>query len=307
MKIEYFENFIKICELGSFSAAAKILHKSQGAISQQISLLEKEFGGVKLFKRSLKGVQITSEGNVLLKTSRRIIDELTKTKNEINEIQKTVKGTLRISASTIPGEHVLPKYFIQFKTKHPSVNFEIISADSYKSMLNLENETVDLAASGSKFEFSMNLDKFEFLQLVEEELVVIVPIDHDLSKKPTIQLNDLLKYPYITREESSGTRRETEKLFEEEKMDFNSLNIYLELASTESIITAVSEGIGTSIISSIAANKAVKAGLVKAIKLKTKKTPKRYIYLMRKKADKHSVFLENFWEFIKNKTQDLNI
>jgi len=307
VKTEYFKNFITICELGSFSAAAKKLKKSQGAISQQISLLEKEFGGVKLFKRSLKGVQLTSEGNVLLKSARRIVDELIKAKNEINEHQKTVKGTLRISASTIPGEHVLPKYFIQFKMKHPSANFEILSADSYKSMLNLENETVDLAASGSKFESSMNLDKYEFLPLVEEELVVIVPTEHEFSKKSSIELKDLLKYPFITREESSGTRRESEKIFEEEKMEFDALNIYLELASTESIITAVSEGIGTSIISSIAAEKAVKAGLVIAIKLKTKKPPKRYIYLMRKKADKHSVLLDNFWEFIKNKTKDLNM
>ena len=44
VKIEYFKNFITICETGSFSAAAKTLKKSQGAISQQISLLEKEFG-----------------------------------------------------------------------------------------------------------------------------------------------------------------------------------------------------------------------------------------------------------------------
>ena len=56
------------------------------------------------------------------------------------------------------------------------------------------------------------------------------------------------------------------------------LKVGLELGSTESVITAVSEGRGISIISSIAANKAQAAGLVKILKIKEAKKPKKTLH-----------------------------
>ena len=298
MKIAYLENFITICQQGSFSSAAKILKRSQGAISQQVALLEKEFGDIRLFKRTLKGVELTREGEILLKTSKKILDELEIARKEIDEIRKTIHGTLKISASTIPGEHVLPRLLIQFKKENPTANFEIINSDSYNSIMNLINDKVDLASTGSKFESNVNTEQLVFLEIAKEELVVIVPPNHELAKKGVVSLNELVKFPYISREETSGTRREMEKLFKREGLDPNQLDIYLELASTESIITAVSEGNGWSIVSSIAAKKAEKSGIIQILRLNTRKTLERKFYLIRKKGKVHSTFLNRFWEFI---------
>ncbi|MHA1786382.1 MAG: selenium metabolism-associated LysR family transcriptional regulator [Candidatus Helarchaeota archaeon] len=298
MKIAYLENFITICQQGSFSSAAKILKRSQGAISQQVALLEKEFGDIRLFKRTLKGVELTREGEILLKTSKKILDELEIARKEIDEIRKTIHGTLKISASTIPGEHVLPRLLIQFKKENPTANFEIINSDSYNSIMNLINDKVDLASTGSKFESNVNTEQLVFLEIAKEELVVIVPPNHELAKKGVVSLNELVKFPYISREETSGTRREMEKLFKRELLDPNQLDIYLELASTESIITAVSEGNGWSIVSSIAAKKAEKSGIIQILRLNTRKTLERKFYLIRKKGKVHSTFLNRFWEFI---------
>ena len=299
LKIEYFENFIMVSEQGSISSAAKILNKSQGAISQQIALLEKEFGNIKFFKRTLKGVELTKEGEILLKASKKILDDIELARKEIDEIQKTIRGSLRISSSTIPSEHILPTILMKFKSKHPTANFEIISSDSYDSILNLINDMVELAATGSRFESSLDIKQFEFLEIAKEELVVIVSPNHELSNKELVDFKMLLKFPYISREKNSGTRNEMEKLLENEDFDINNLDIYIELASTESIITAVSDGNGWSIISSIAAEKAKKAKMVKILNLKTKKPLERKFYLIRKKGAIFSAFLEKFWDFVK--------
>ena len=299
LKTEYFENFITVSEQGSISSAAKNLNKSQGAISQQIALLEKEFGNIKLFKRTLKGVELTKEGEILLKASKKILDDIELARKEIDEIQKTIRGSLRISSSTIPGEHILPRILMKFKKEHPTANFEIISSDSYDSILNLINETVELAAAGSKFEATLDSKQFEFLEIAREELVVIISPNHELATKVSVYFKDLLKYPFISREKTSGTRNEMENLFEQEGFDIENLDIYIELASTESIITAVSEGTGWSVISSIAAEKAKKANLVKILNLKTNKPLERKFYLIRKKGAIFSAFLEKFWDFVK--------
>ena len=105
----------------------------------------------------------------------------------------------------------------------------------------------------------------------EEQLVLIVPCNHELAKPKSVKLTEIVKYPFINREETSGTRKEIERLLENNKISLAQLKIALELGSTESVITAVSEGRGISIISSIAAKKAQAAGLVKIVRLKKQK------------------------------------
>ena len=90
--------------------------------------------------------------------------------------------------------------------------------------------------------------------------------------------------PFISREETSGTRKEIERLLENNKFPLEQLKVALELGSTESVITAVSEGRGISIISSIAANKAQAAGLVKMLKIKEAKNPRK-LYMVQTKKD----------------------
>jgi DNA-binding transcriptional LysR family regulator len=69
------------------------------------------------------------------------------------------------------------------------------------------------------------------------------------------------------------------------------------MGSTESVVTAVSEGRGVSIISSIAATKAQAAGLVKVIVIAEAKSPRKlYVARAKKKMLKPS---EAFWEFCK--------
>ncbi len=74
----------------------------------------------------------------------------------------------------------------------------------------------------------------------------------------------------------------------------------LELGSTESVVTAVSEGRGISIISSIAAKKAQAAGLVKIVKIEEAKNPRK-LYMARPKRALLKAS-EAFWEFCKEYT-----
>lgn len=295
LNIQFLETFIRIVEFGSFSKTAAKLNVSQSAISQQIEVLEKYFGA-KLFERNIKGVELTSEGNILMKYSKTILDNLELAKKEIEESLGEIKGVLKISTSTIPGEHILPKFFINFKKDYPSVNFQIEVNDSEISLNKLRDRTIDLAAVGSLD----NERDFDCIVLAEEELVLAVPINHELANKDIRSLRDIIKYPYLVREKSSGTRKESEKIFNQEGLSIKDLQIVTELNTTESILTAISEGLGISIISSIAASKYEKSGLIKCLRLRNLST-KRKLYLIKNKEidGKSSNLLNTFWDFIK--------
>ena len=75
------------------------------------------------------------------------------------------------------------------------------------------------------------------------------------------------------------------------------MKVRLELGSTESVITAVSEGRGVSIVSAIAAKKARAAGLIKIVKIKEAKNPRK-LYMVKSKKPLLKI-AEAFWDFCK--------
>ncbi|MFX1293816.1 MAG: selenium metabolism-associated LysR family transcriptional regulator [Promethearchaeota archaeon] len=293
LNFHFLETFIKIVEFGSFSKTAQNLNISQSAISQQIEVLERYFGA-KLFERSIKGVFLTEEGNILLKHAKNIKGTIEIAKMEITQSL----GTLRISSSTIPGEHILPKFTIMFKQKYPNVNFQIEVNDSDVSLTKLLEKNVDLAAVGS---LNDNV-KFESIALAEEELVLAVPKDHMLTMKKIVDLKDILKYPYISREKTSGTRKESERILKEAGISPDDLQMAGKLNTTESILTAISEGLGISLISSIAASKVEKTGFIKCLYLPNTISAKRTLYLVKRKEKKEqeNKLLNIFWDFVKH-------
>ena len=102
------------------------------------------------------------------------------------------------------------------------------------------------------------------------------------------------------REQTSGTRKESERILEKAGISPTSLQIVGELNTTESILTAISEGLGISLISAIAAAKVEKTGLIKCLQLPSAIASKRKLFLVKRKTQK-STLIEEFWEFVKLK------
>jgi DNA-binding transcriptional LysR family regulator len=294
MRLDYLKTFLTVSRTHSFSIAAKELRTSQGTVSNHIAALE-EYFNTELFRRTVKGVEVTDAGKILQETAEKILGEVEGAKANITSAKGKIAGLIRIVASTIPEEHILPSIIAEFQDKYPDVKFRIKAEDSIMSLLSLQNNDADFAAVGTIRGYN---GKFDAVEVGKEELVLIIPCSHELSKRKSVKLNEILKYPYINREETSGTRKEIEKMFEVSNIAFSKLNITLELGSTESVITAVSEGRGISIISSIASKKAQAAGLVKILKIENANTTRK-LYMVRPKRPLLKTSAA-FWGFCKH-------
>lgn len=293
LRLEYLKTFLALVKTGRFLAAAKELHLSQATVTNHIAILEKHFDA-KLLNRTAKGVELTPAGKILKDRAEKIINEIENAKVQISLLKHEIAGLIKIVASTIPGEHIIPSLIAEFKKKHPAVDFNIMITDTVNALICLEKNMADFAAVGSLIGYE---EKFEKIELAEEELVLIVPRNHELEKRESIKLHEILKYPYINREETSGTRKEVAKMLKESRIRPQELNTVFELGSTQAVITAVAEGRGISIISSIAARKAEMSGLIKAIKIShVKNTRKLYIVRQKKELDKAC---QTFWDFCK--------
>jgi len=75
MKLSQLQTFVTVADNGGFARATARLNLTQSAASRQISALERELG-VPLFDRVERRVQLTSEGEDLLRQSRRLLSDV---------------------------------------------------------------------------------------------------------------------------------------------------------------------------------------------------------------------------------------
>jgi DNA-binding transcriptional LysR family regulator len=295
LKIRALKTFLVLAETGSFSKTAEKLDITQGTVSNHITSLENFFGTELFYKgeRAREGEKLTQTGMNVLESAREIVAILNRAKDDIERLKGAVTGTLRIATSTIPGEHVLPKFIAMFKAKHPTVEIEVDLSDSGKSLAKLLAKESDLAAVGSLIGYEADIETFP---IAEEQLVLIVHPEHELATKETVDPQMLVDYQLITREKTSGTRKETERILKSLGVSFNKFKSILELGSTEAVITAVSEGYGISLLSSIAAKKA--ETYVKLIPLKSNEN-RRQLFMVRRVHESYPVLVETFWDFIR--------
>jgi len=293
MRFDYLKTFLTVAKTRSFSVAARELGITQGAVSHHVAALE-EYFEAKLFKRASDGVEYTEAGAILAETAERILEEVERAKVNISSTKNELGGTIRIDASTIPGEHIIPRLVAEFQKKHQGVKFRIKAEDSINSLQDLRAGEADFAAVGTIKGYE---EKLEAIEIGEEELVLIVPSNHELAYRKSIKPAEILNYHYVNREETSGTQKEIERLLQSSGVSPSKLKTTMTLASTESVITAVSEGRGISIISSIASKNAQAAGLVKILHIQeVNSTRKLYMVRSNKPLVKVS---EAFWEFCK--------
>lgn len=296
MNIEYLRNFIKLTQYKSFSKLAKELPISQSTLSHQILQIEKEFGGVVLINRTTKKFELTRAGKVLQDHAEQILELYDRCRREISKFQDKMIEDIIISASTIPGSHVLPKYIADFRTKNLYVNFKIVINNSKKSLENLKNGMADFAGIGSFMNY--NKDDFDYIKIGDDELKIICSPNHELLKNGSlISFDELKEYPFVWREKGSGTRDSLEQQFP----DFKKLKVELEINDNDSIISTVSDSNYLSIMSEIMVKKAESARLIKILEIKDYPLiTKRPLYFAKLKPKELSRLKKKFWDELKS-------
>ena len=124
--LSQYKIFYEVAKAGNISKAAKELYISQPAISKAISKLEDSLG-LSLFTRSSRGVQLTSEGEILFEHTREAFDALDRGEQELKRIQEFDIGHLRIGVSNTLCKYILLPYLKTFIDQYPHMKVTIES------------------------------------------------------------------------------------------------------------------------------------------------------------------------------------
>ncbi|SNU95410.1 CysJI operon transcriptional activator [Megamonas hypermegale] len=276
MELRQLQSLMAVVEYKSFSKAAEKLFISQPTISTHIRMLEEELNS-RLIIRTTKSIEVTMHGRELYECAHQIFslkDNLVQRWAEEN------KKIIRVGASTIPADYILPEILPVFRKHEPDIKFYIHQNDSQNIISGLLNGNFSLGMVGMKQQEKM----ISFVSFYQDEMVMITPKKERFLNinKDSFSLKDIIfNEPIILREQGSGSKKSIETYFEKMNINEEDLQIIARLNDQESIKKLVASGLGISFISEKAVEDSAKEKLL-VFKLPNYSTKRNLYFAYRK-------------------------
>ncbi|MEO1267418.1 MAG: LysR family transcriptional regulator [Myxococcota bacterium] len=159
-KLDAMQSFIRVVECGSFSRTARETGTTQPTISKRIAFLE-EVLGARLLVRTSRSMELTEVGAAYYERCLSILAEIETAEVEVNRLHNVMRGTLRVSAPDLLGNHFISPRLPGFLAQHPNLMLN----------LNLTNRQVDIIAEG--FDVAVRVGSLKDSSLVAQKLASV--------------------------------------------------------------------------------------------------------------------------------------
>lgn len=239
---ELYKVFYHVANTLSFSEASKQLFISQSAVSQSIKVLEKKLNQP-LFIRSTKRVQLTPEGEILLKHIEPAMNLIKHGENQLLEANTLNGGQLRIGASDTICRYYLVPYLKEFHRKYPNVHIKVTNQTSIACAKLLDSGQVDFSITNYP---NSGLSNTQNVRIIHEFYDVFVANEeYAVLKGKKISLKELQSYPILMLYRKSTTSEFLHSMFQRHQLD---LVPEIELSSNDLLIDLARIGLGIAFV-----------------------------------------------------------
>lgn len=240
---ELYKVFYHVAVSLSFSEASKKLYISQSAVSQSIKALEKKLNQ-SLFIRSTKKVQLTPEGEILLRHVEPAMNLIRRGEAQILEANNLGGGQLGIGASDTICRYFLVPYLSRFHREYPNIHIKVTNQTSTGCAELLENGAVDLIFTNypnSRLGHRMQIRHIQDFQ----DCFVASRSHYGKLEHRSLSLKELLDYPILMLSPNSTTSEFLHSLFQQQQLD---LVPEIELNSNDLLIDLANIGLGIAFV-----------------------------------------------------------
>jgi DNA-binding transcriptional LysR family regulator len=226
-----------VADAGSMTRAAEELAVSYPVVSKTISELERTLG-VKLFDRSISGVEPTHYGRALLKSGVVVFDELRKGLQQIESIKQPDAGELRIGSSIVTDAGLLPAIIERFSQDFPRAVVHVLPENiAIQQYDNLRARKVELVMG--RLPTTMTEPDLVAEPLSDEPNLVVAGLESRWAKRRNLTLADLIGEPWVLAQPGSLARSLHEEVFRNSGLELPSatvltvsLHLYMRLIET---------------------------------------------------------------------------
>jgi DNA-binding transcriptional LysR family regulator len=207
--IESIRIFRRVAQKESFSQVASEFGVTQPTISKSVAQLEESLG-VTLFRRTTRGLSLTTEGQKLFNSSAAVVDQIDALISSVKNEKFLLQGQLRITASLAFARLILAPLFNRFSEVHPKLKFYFHLSDGYVDMIenniDLAIRIGDLRDSGLKA-FKIGLSRRSFYASKAYLKKYGTPLDLDSLKKHRLlfytRLSDRPIWPLVDQDKKT--------------------------------------------------------------------------------------------------------
>ena len=244
MEIEQLKYFKTVATMQHMTRAAEVLAISQPALSKSIANIEQHLG-VPLFNREGRSIYLNRFGELFLQSVNIILEEYERIKEEFEDIIKPGSGEVSFGFIHTLGMEIVPELIASTTATFPNMQFSLTQATSLNLLKRLEEGAIDLCLS-QKIE--SKVIEIETEELFVEELFVIVPTTHPLSKRESVKLEEVKSEPFIAIKKGNSLRQLVDELFLEEGIELKTTFAAEEMHTVAGFVSA---GMGISLIPNI--------------------------------------------------------
>ena len=228
---------LAVADAGSMTRAAEELAVSYPVVSKTISELERTLG-VKLFDRSVSGVEPTHYGRALLKSGVAVFDEMRKGLQQIEFIKQPDAGDLRIGSSIVVDAGLLPAVIERFCRDFPRAALHVLPENiATQQYDNLRQRNVELVLG--RLPAAMSEPDLIAQTLFDEPNVVAAGSESRWAKRRNLTLADLMGEPWVLAQPGSLARSLQDEAFRNSGLEppsatvlTVSLHLYMRLIET---------------------------------------------------------------------------
>jgi len=243
-RIQQLRGFCYAAKEGSISRAAERMFLSQPSVSLQIQALERELKAT-LFERRGPRITLTPDGKTLYDIAAALVEELDSLPETFAANRGTIEsGRLDIAAGESTILYILPPFVQKFAQDYPGVILKLHNETGRDGLAMVRADEVDFAV-GSMIEVP---DDIEYRPTFVYDPMLILPLDHPLTKKRKVTMADVAQHPIILPPRHLTTWRVVDFVFQKHGLTYQ---VKLEAGGWEVIKKYVELGLGVSIVTGI--------------------------------------------------------
>ena len=273
MDFSQLETFLAIVQTGSFSGAAKVIHRTQPAVSHAVRKLEEEIGEP-LFDRSSRDGTLTDAGKVLHEYAHKMLNLRREARASLEELRQFQRGSLVIAANEFTSLYLL-QVLEDFRRFCPMIKIAVQRSLASSIPDQVLDHTVELGIVS----FHPESPLLKSVVVFRDELTFVVPPQHPLAKLREVSIRQLGAESFVAHNVISPYRMKVLEAFKRHKTP---LNIGVEMPTIEAIKRFVAAGNGVALVPGLAVGPELARGELIAIPVKELKLERQLRLIYRK-------------------------
>ncbi|MGE6778729.1 LysR family transcriptional regulator [Vreelandella titanicae] len=242
---------LTVADEKSYTRAATRLGVSQSGVSHSMQALEKLVGGSLIIK-SPEGLVPTALGELVLTSAKKVVGELQILSQQVAQFHNDVDETLKIGVIPSALSGWLSPLLASFTSRYPEAISLVLEGMEEEIKEWVESGVINMGVTTDVTQLNLTYwrEHFDWQLLKKDEIVAVLPVNHQLSKQGNVTVAELAEHPLIM--SSGGCEALIQQIFAHSLEEVDTFQVDLWVRDTQTLLQMVAGDVGVSLVPTLA-------------------------------------------------------